>query len=164
MSTPGHVKIAITTNGLTKVDANFASTRQIVIYEVGPDSAEFLDCLQFKGARGKGAGGGKGKEGGSCWMEDMAADEAAGEDPLTLRVEAVTGCGILFTKALSDPAAVRVFERKVFPVKMEFARDIDEVITSLQAMMKNPPLWLRKAMGVHVPHADYQVSVEPSDA
>lgn len=161
MTQPGHVKIAITTNGLTKVDANFINTRQIVIYDIGPDSADFLDCLQFKG----GKGGGKGKAGGGCWMEEMAADEAAGgEDPLGARVDAVSGCQILFTKGLSDPAAVRVFERKVFPVKMELAREIDEVISSLQSMMKAPPLWLRKAMGLHVRNAEFDLMPEGAHA
>ena len=167
MASSGHVKIAITTNGLTKVDAPFLTTRQIIIYDVSPDSAEFLDCLQFKGhgLRDKGQGGGKGKEGGGCWMEEMAAEEAAGGvDPLAARVDAVTGCDILFTKGLSDPAAVRVFERKVFPVKMELSRDIDDVISSLQAMMKTPPLWLRKAMGLHVRNAEFDVMPEGAHA
>lgn len=166
MQQPGHVKIALTTNGLTKVDANFAGARQVVFYDVSVDDAAFLDCVQFKGglAGGKGPGGGKGG-GEGCWMEEMAAEEAAGgQDPLTARVDALAGCGILFTKALSDPAAVRVFANKVFPVKMEKTMDIDEVIAGLQKMMKNnPPLWLRKAMGTHVRHADYQVFEETAD-
>ena len=164
MTLPGHVKIALTTNGLTQVDANFASARQVVFYDVGVDQAEFLDCLQFKAGGKQGPGGGKG--GAGCWMEEIAAEESAsGVDPLTQRVDALIGCGILFTKALSDPAAVRVHALKVFPVKMELTRDIDEVIAQLQKMMGNhPPLWLRKAMGVHVPHADYQVMAEQDDA
>ncbi|WP_211091486.1 NifB/NifX family molybdenum-iron cluster-binding protein [Pseudothauera rhizosphaerae] len=160
MTRPGHVKIAITSNGLTSVDTGLSSARQIMFYDVGADSAEFIDCAQFKGRAGgkKGPGGGKG-----CWMEDMEADEAAGEDPLTARIESLRGCGILFTKQLADPAAVRVFAMKVFPVKMEQKRDVDEVISSLQAMMKRPPLWLRKAMGVHAFNGEYQVEVEAGD-
>ncbi len=166
MKQPGHVKIAITTNGLTQVDANFIAARQLVIYDVGYDSAEFVDVIQFKGGRsGKGPGGGQGKAGGGCWMEEMAAEEAeGGVDPLTARIDALEGCGILFTKALSDPAAVRAFEKKVFPVKMEQTRDIDDVIASLQKMMNNnPPLWLRKAIGIHVKDARYQVMDEAAD-
>jgi hypothetical protein len=46
------------------------------------------------------------------------------------------GCGILFTKGLSDPAAVRIHANKTFPVKMEQSREIEDVIIHLQKMMK----------------------------
>ncbi len=160
MNQPGHVKIALTSNGLTKVDANFANARQVLFYDVTYDAADFIDCMQFKGGgkAEKGPGGGKGG-GAGCWMDEAAAEEAAGgADPLTARIDALDGCGILFTKALSDPAAVRAYAKKVFPVKMDKTMDIDEVISGLQRMMKkNPPLWLRKAMGIHVRDAAYQV-------
>jgi nitrogen fixation protein NifX len=165
MSQPGHVKIAVTSNGLTKVDANFSATKQIIFYDVGYDSAEFLDCVQFKGGAraGKGPGGGQG--GAGCWMSEMETEEADGVDPLSARVDALTGCGILFTKGLSDLAAVRVHAQKVFPVKMEQARDIDEVITQLQRMMNNnPPLWLRKAIGIHAWNGEFQVEPQADAA
>jgi nitrogen fixation protein NifX len=157
-SKTGHVKIALTSNDLIKVDANFQVARQVLFYDVGYDHAEFIDCLQFKGGRAaRGPGGGKGGSAG-CWMEEMAADEAAGgEDMLTTRVNALEGCGILFTKGLSDPAAVRIHARKIFPVKMERSLEIDAVIHSLQQMMQKPPLWLRKTLGIHVHNPEYQV-------
>lgn len=158
---PGHVRIALTSNSLTSVDSGFSSTKQILFYDVTYDQAEFLDIVQFKNGRAttKGPGGGQG--GAGCWMsEEMAADEVKdGVDPLTARIESLQGCGVLFTKSLSEPAAVRVYAMKVFPVKMERKRDIDDVIASLQQQMamKRPPLWLRKAMGTHIRDAAYQV-------
>jgi nitrogen fixation protein NifX len=161
---PGHVKIALTSNDLIRVDANFQVARQVVFYDVTEDSAEFLDCAQFKGGRArndaqKGPGGGKGKgaNGGFCWMEELGEETTEGADPLAARIDALEGCGILFTRNLSDPAAVRVYARKIFPVKMETSREIDEVILSLQQMMARPPLWLKKALGLHVRNPEYQV-------
>lgn len=159
MPRPGYVKIALTSNDLITVDANFQAARQVVFYDVAEDSAEFLDCMQFKGAgrAGKGPGGGKGANGGFCWMEEMGEESEDGPDPLSARVDALAGCGILFTRGLSDPAAVRIHANKVFPVKMERRREIDDVIAHLQEMMRHPPLWLKKALGIHVHNLAYQL-------
>lgn len=143
MPAVGHLKIAIATNSLTRVDVAFALSKQILFYDVTYDTAEFLDSARFAGG---GAGKGRGRNGGDCWMMDT---ESTGGDRLTPRVEAVKGCQVLFAKSLGDLAAVRLHDHKVFPVKLENARDIDEVIAALQKMMNSPhpPLWLRKALG-----------------
>lgn len=82
-------------------------------------------------------------------MMDIDDEPTNGVDPLTARVEALKGCAVLFTKGIGDPAAMRVQDQKVFPVKMDSVRDIDEVILNMQRMMSNtnPPLWLRRALG-----------------
>ena len=77
----------------------------------------------------------------------MGDDDGTGRDPLVERVEALNGCSVLFTLGLSDLAAVRVHNNRVFPVKSETVRDIDDVIANLQRLMRNsPPLWLRRVM------------------
>lgn len=148
MSEIGHLKIALTTNGLTQVDANFNGARQVVFYDVASDSSHFLDLVQFKGGAKKRPGAGKN---GGCWMMDAEedAETADGVDPLAARLDALKGCAVLFTKGIGDPAAMRVKDLNVFPVKLENSRDIDDVIVHLQKMMANdpPPLWIRKAMG-----------------
>ncbi|WP_333875452.1 NifB/NifX family molybdenum-iron cluster-binding protein [Methylobacter sp.] len=145
MSEPGHVKIALTSNSLTKVDCAFALAKQIVFYDVSHNSSEFIDVIRFSGGDA-GEHKGSAKNGGTCWMEDEALN--AGGDRITPRVEAIKDCHVVFTKGLSDVAAVKLRDANVFPVKMEAGRDIDEVIAYLQRMMSGrPPLWLRKAMG-----------------
>ena len=146
MSEPGHVKIALTSNSLTKVDCAFALAKQIVFYDVSYNSSEFIDVVRLSGGGDAGEHKGSAKNGGACWMEDEGLN--AGGDRITPRVEAVKGCHVVFTKGLSDVAAVKLRDANVFPVKMEAGRDIDEVIAYLQRMMNgHPPLWLRKAMG-----------------
>ena len=144
----GHLRIAITTNSLIQCDANFVQARQIVFYDVTRDSSEFVDVAHFSKSGKKGPGGGAGKKpGGGCIMDDMEDDDGTGRDPLVERVEALEGCSVLFTLGLSDLAAVRVHNLKVFPVKSETKRDIDEVIANVQRLMGNsPPLWLRRVM------------------
>ena len=157
MSMLSHLKIAVTTNGLTQVDANFAGAKNMVFYNVSQDSSQFIDIVQFKGngaskksEKAKAANAAvTGKNGGCCMMDADDEQSADGIDPLTAKVESLKGCAVLFTKGIGDPAAMRVQDEKVFPVKMDSVRDIDEVILSLQRMMSStlPPLWLRRALG-----------------
>lgn len=159
MNEIGHLKIAITSNDLLQVDANFATAKQIVIYDVTYDEASFLDVVQFKGG-GKGGDGKRGPGGGGgCSMGDPTG--GASVDQIQLRVDAMEGCAVLFTLALSDFAAVKVKSAGVFPVKMQHPREIDEVVEHLQRMMQNnPPLWLRKALGYGVRNPDYLIERE----
>ena len=143
-----HLRIAVTTDSMVKVDANFVAAKQFVLYDVSADESEFVDVVHFaRGGKGKAKGGGKENNGGRCIMDDMEDDDGTGRDPLVERVMALDGCSVLFTLGLSDVAAVRVNELKVFPVKSETVRAIDDVIAQVQAMMiGSKPLWMRRAI------------------
>ena len=161
MSEIGHLKVAITSNSLTRVDVAFALAKQILFYDVTYDTAEFIDSARFSAggaAPAEAPSGGKGtkKDTGDCWMMDTENQNTTG-DRVTPRVEAVRGCHVIFTKGLSDLAAVKLHDAKVFPVKMEQGKDVDEVIDALQKMMNSPrpPLWLRKALGYGTKNSEY---------
>ena len=95
----------------------------------------------------KGIGGGQGGADGRCVMDDMGDDDGAGHDPLVERVELLAGCSVVFTLGLSDLAAVRIHNERVFPVKSAQVRDIEDVILQLQRLMSGtPPLWLRRVL------------------
>lgn len=146
MDTP-HLRIALTTNNLLQVDANFAAAKQMVFYDVARDGAAFVDVVNFRRGAKKGLGGGMGGADGKCVMEDMGDDDGTGHDPIVERVEALEGCSVLFTLGISDLAAVRVHNIRVFPVKSESVREIDDVVIQLQRLMNGkPPLWLRRVM------------------
>lgn len=159
MSDIGHIRIALTTNSLTDVDADFASARQMVFYDVSYDTAEFLDAVQFApGKPPSSAKGGKGPGGGSG-CSGPGTEEAG--DLTDQKIGALDGCAVLFTRRLSDFAAVRVRDAKVFPVKMEAPRAVGDVIEQLQTMMnRNPPLWLRKALGYGIRNNAFLVEKE----
>ena len=144
-----HLRIAITTDSLTNLDANFAAAKNFVLYDVSVDDSEFVDALQFaRRSKGKAAGGGKAANGGRCIMDDdMEIDSGTGYDPLVERVNSLEGVSVLFSLGLSDLAAVRVNEKKIFPVKSERVRAIDDVIAQVQTMMSGfQPLWMRRAI------------------
>jgi nitrogen fixation protein NifX len=150
MHETGHLKVAITTDNLFQVDADFISARQVVFYDVSRETSEFTDVVQFGGgaantANTTGDVTGFGKNGGACCGGNL--DDGKSTDRLTAMVEAVTGCSVLFTLGLSDLQAVKVKDVGVFPVKMEKSRDIAEVIDRLQMMLNdNPPLWMVRAL------------------
>lgn len=143
-----HLRIAVATNSLVDLDANFVGAKQVVFFDVSHDSSEFVDVVHFrrKGKKGPGGGAGLGAD-GCCVMEDMGDDDGTGNDPLVERVEALDGCSVLFSLGLSDLAALRVHHRQVFPVTSERTRSIDDVIANVQRMMNaTPPLWMRRVM------------------
>lgn len=151
MHETGHLKVAITTDNLFQVDADFISAKQVVFYDVTRESSEFTDVVQFGGGAANIAADalsgatGFGKNGGACCGGNL--DDGKSTDRLTAMVEAVAGCSVLFTLGLSDLQAVKVKDVGVFPVKMEHSRDIAEVIDRLQMMLNdNPPLWMVRAL------------------
>jgi nitrogen fixation protein NifX len=146
METP-HLRIAITTDSLVNLDSNFAATKQMVFYNVTPDSSEFVDVVHFGKGGKKGVGGGKGGEGGVCIMDDVGDESVGNYDPMQEKLEALKGSSVLFTLGLSDLAAVRVHGMRIFPVKTERARSIDDVLENVQRLMGGvPPLWMRRVM------------------
>lgn len=126
----GKMKVAFTTTDMKTVDAHFAGARTIAIYEVGADSARLVEAVQFDEASGQ-----EGKHGDD------------GESRIDARLKALDGCALLFVKAIGGPAAAKVVNARVHPMKLPNPEPIAEVIARVQGMMTgNPPPWLRKVM------------------
>jgi len=155
MTIPEAIRIAITTNDLTQVNASFASAQQIVVYQVTGTGSEFVDCFQFRGG-GSGTGKGRGKEDGSCWMIEGELDTVS-VDRNQAKLNALTGCAMLFSLGLGDVHAVNIKNNGIFPVKMERPRDIPQVIDHVQKMITSatPPLWMRRALRGSQHELDY---------
>ncbi|TVR83552.1 MAG: nitrogen fixation protein NifX [Rhodospirillales bacterium] len=125
------MKIAFATQDLKTMDAHFAGARNLAIYDIGPDGYRFLEAIRF----------------------DVASNEdglhaEAHEDRLTPRVDALDGCALLFVLAIGGPAAARVVNRKIHPVKLPRPEPIAQILDRVQAMINGtPPPWLRKALG-----------------
>ncbi len=123
------MKIAFTTQDMKRVDAHFGSAPKLAIYEVSPEESKFLEAIQFD----------------VLTEESGSHDEA--EDRLSAKIDALKGCSLLFTLAIGGPAAARVVNNKVHPIKINQPEGIPEVIDRVQTMLKgNPPPWLRKVL------------------
>lgn len=119
------MKIAFATQDLKRVDAHFGWAKNIVIYEVTPESHHFVEAVQFDG--------------------DLQED--GNEDKLVPKIEAIKDCAILYVAAIGGSAAARVVANRIHPIKVNEPEDIGEILVKLQAVLKGtPPPWLRKVM------------------
>lgn len=126
------MRIAFATQSMTVVDAHFGGARSIAIYDVAKDSSKFIEALQF----------------------DLVSDEDGNHDDsvdkLSIKIDALSGCAMLFTLAIGGPAAARVVAKKIHPVKLPRPEPIADVIARLQATLAGtPPPWMRRIIADH---------------
>ena len=125
------MRIAFATHDLRTMDAHFGGARNFAIYDVTAGGYRFLEAIRFDAS---------GKEDG------VHAD--TDEDRITPRVDALEGCTLLFVLAIGGPAAAKVVNRRIHPMKLPHPEPIDQVLVRVQRMLNTgPPPWLRKAMG-----------------
>lgn len=124
------MKVAFATQDMKTMDAHFGSARNISIWEVGKDDSKFLEAISFEDV-----------------SEADGNHAPEGEDRLGPKVDAMEGCSLLFVLAIGGPAAARVVNSKIHPIKLPKAEPIADIIARVQTMMQgNPPPWLRKVM------------------
>ncbi len=124
------MKVAFATRDRTCVDAHFASAPTILFYDVGPDGHSFIEAIQFD----------------TVTDEDGSHGEE-GDDRIAAKVASLKGSALLFVRAIGGPAAARVVNAKIHPVKLPQDEPIAQVIERLRHMLKtNPPPWLRRAL------------------
>lgn len=125
------LRVALATHDLRTMNAHFAGARNFAIYEVTAEEARFAEALRFD--------------------RPSAEDGVHGdvqEDRITPRADALAGCALLFVLAIGGPAAAKVVNRGIHPVKLAHPEPIDQVLDRVRGMLRTaPPPWLRKAMG-----------------
>ncbi|MDR3535339.1 MAG: nitrogen fixation protein NifX [Acetobacteraceae bacterium] len=125
------LRIAVATQDLKSLNAHFGSARRFAVYDVTPNEHRFVEAVSF---------GDVSNESGS-----HAKD---GDDRIGPKVDALTGCHLLFVLAIGGPAAAKVVSAHIHPVKLSKPEPIEDIISRVQTMMVgNPPPWLRKVMG-----------------
>lgn len=123
------MRVAFATHDMKRVDAHFASAKAMAIYEVSPDAHAFVEAVQFD----------------MVTEEDGHHDDSA--DRLSDKIDALDGCNLLFVLAIGGPAAARVVNRRIHPVKISAPEPIADVIGRLQTMLNGtPPPWMRKIL------------------
>lgn len=125
------LRVALATQDLRTLDAHFAGARNFAIYEVSNQGHRFVSAVRFETASG----------------EDGRHDEH-GEDRLAARLHAIEGCALLFVRAIGGPAAARVVNARVHPIKVPAPEPIVDVLARVRTMLDGtPPPWLRRALG-----------------
>ncbi len=120
----GHaMKVAFASADRVHVDEHFGRAEHFLIWEVGPDSAEFSGIVQVR---------------------TEGADEAG---RIEARCAALSDCALVYVAEIGGPAAARLVAKKIHPLKSKEREPIVRVVERLQEVLRGSvPPWLRKAM------------------
>jgi len=125
------LRIAVATQDMKSLNAHFGSARRFAVYDVTPTEHRFIEAIGFDDA-----------------SNESGSHAKDGDDKIGPKVEALTGCHLLFVLAIGGPAAAKVVAAQIHPVKLSKPEPIDSIISRVQTMMSgNPPPWIRKVMG-----------------
>ncbi len=128
------MRIAIATQDMKLADAHFASARTLALYDISGNGHRLVEAVQFD----------------ECSNEDGNHEDAL--DRVGLRLEAIRGCAILFVTGIGGPAAARVVNQRVHPVKLPVPEPIPALLDRLQRSLQGtPPPWMRKLIAAESP-------------
>lgn len=120
------MKVAFTTSDGIHVNAHFGWAKQIAVYDVSPEGFQLSDTLAFTG--------------------DLKED--GNEDKLVPKINALTGCTIVYVSAIGGSAAARLIKQKITPIKAQSSEEeIEDLLSRLVTTLQGtPPPWLRKVL------------------
>ena len=117
------MKVAFASTDKIHVDEHFGKAEEFYIWNIGPDIAEFSGVLQVNEGDG-----------------DV-------DDRIEARTAALSDCALVYVGQIGGPAAARLVQKRIHPIKSKECEPISIVVNKLQDVLKgNPPPWLRKAM------------------
>jgi nitrogen fixation protein NifX len=126
----GAVRIAIASRDMKNLNAHFGSASKFAVYDVTRDGWSFVEALNFDDN-----------------SDESGAHKTEGDDRITPKVEALTGCHLLFCLAIGGPSAAKVVSAKIHPIKVPNASSFEEVLERTKTMLNGaPPPWLRKVL------------------
>ncbi|MEX5729931.1 nitrogen fixation protein NifX [Rhodovulum iodosum] len=130
MTSETPLKIAIATNDMENLDAHFGSAKKFAVYEVTTETARMVEVLEFGD------------------VTDQEGQHNSVDDRITPKVEALTGCALLFVLAIGGPSAAKVVRAGIHPIKRKEPEPIADVLAQTQEMLAgSPPPFLRKVLG-----------------
>ncbi|MBD2440913.1 nitrogen fixation protein NifX [Nostoc sp. FACHB-110] len=119
------MKVAFTTSDGTHINTHFGVAKEIDVYEVTKDGFEFVETLVFEG--------------------DL--EEAAHEDKITPKMEAIIDCKILYVKAIGKPAGNKLIKQGMTIVRAQEYDTVPDILHMLvKSLNSDAPPMLRKAL------------------
>ncbi len=129
------MQVAFASKSGNTVDSHFAAATVFSIYEIETDHIQFLKTLEFAPAAQEGS------------QEGSHHDESPGgdDDKIQIRINELSTCSIIYCTSIGGPAAARLVQSRIHPIKVVPGTEIGHELERLQTMLKNnPPPWLRK--------------------
>ena len=121
---PNSIRVAVASNTAEQLDGHFGSCHRYLIYQLSADEIKLIDVR-------------------SALEADLS------DNKNQFRVNLIRDCPILYIVSIGGPAAAKVIQANIYPMKVESGGAIREILTELQtAIATSPPPWLAKILGV----------------
>ncbi len=121
---PHSVRIAVASNTGEELDGHFGSCHRYLIYQLAVDQMQLIDVR-------------------SAIEADFAKDKTE------FRVNLIKDCALVYLVAIGGPAAAKVIQANIYPMKKEEGGAAREHLAALQQVLAtSPPPWLAKALGL----------------
>jgi nitrogen fixation protein NifX len=116
------MKVAFASTDKVHIDEHFGKAEEFYIWNIGPEVAEFSGVIQV-------------------------TDEGDAADRIEARGAALDECALVYVGEIGGPAAARLVQKKIHPLKSKTKEPIADAVAKLQEVMQgNPPPWMKKAM------------------
>jgi nitrogen fixation protein NifX len=120
------VRVALASQDGRALDAHFGYARKLMVYDVTVRSHRLVKVITFSAQQ---------------------ADGAEDDDKITPKVRALADCHILLALAIGPPAAAKVIQANIHPLRTGVAEPIEAAIARVRTMMTvEPPWWLRRIL------------------
>ena len=121
------LKVAFATTDMKQVNQHFGSAKSFAIYAINREQATLLEVAQFG-----------------------RLDQDGNEDKLAVKLEALKGCGVVYSQAVGSSAVQQLLRMSIQPVKVEPGSQISDLIKGLQDdLIHGPSTWVAKALASH---------------
>ncbi|MBW4467810.1 MAG: dinitrogenase iron-molybdenum cofactor biosynthesis protein [Pegethrix bostrychoides GSE-TBD4-15B] len=118
------VRVAVASNHQEALDGHFGSCLRYLIYQLSHEEIRLIDIRS-------------------------ALEADASEDKNAFRVGLIRDCPVLYIVAIGGPAAGKVVQAGIYPIKKESGGAARVILSELQqALASSPPPWLAKILGV----------------
>jgi len=123
---PGSIRVAVASDNDEEINAHFGNARRFLIYQLSQGECRLIDVRRTDGA-----------------------DEA--EDSSAFRTQLIPDCHVLFVQSIGGPAAAKVINAGVYPLKFGEGGAARVHLDELRLKMASlPPPWLAKVMNIPV--------------
>ncbi len=121
---PNSIRIAVASNTAEKLDGHFGSCHRYLIYQLSADELKLIDVR-------------------SALEADLS------DNKNKFRVNLIKDCPVLYVVSIGGPAAAKVIQANIYPMKIETGGEIRPILADLQtAIATSPPPWLAKILGI----------------
>jgi nitrogen fixation protein NifX len=121
---PNSIRVAVASNNKEKLDGHFGSCARFLVYQMSPKEMRLIDIRS-------------------------TAEAEFADDKNDFRVDLIRDCQVLYLVEIGGPAAGKVIQSGLYPIKKDSGSPAREVLSQLQnALATSPPPWLAKLLGV----------------